>query len=126
MRAFSSSENFPGSAFSRFAEATLRRLALRKKIKSPVPRAIQVATEAGIHIAIISPFDDGRVILDRYELGKKAKDAGALSLESLTPDMADIKFRQAIAMHPGNPARIQEFLSVDIVGELLPGFEDAD
>src|SRR5205823_6223912 len=57
--------------------------------------AIAYATHEGVHIAIISPFEDGRVILDRYELGKKAKDAGALSLESLTPAMGDVKFRQA-------------------------------
>ena len=86
--------------------------------------AIKAATEAGIHVGILSPFEDGRVILDRYELGKKAKDAGALSLESLTPDMADFKFRQAIAMYPNDPARIQEFISTNIVGELLPGIDE--
>ena len=86
--------------------------------------AIQAATAKGIHVGIISPFEDGRVILERYELGQKAKDAGAISLESLTPDMADVKFRQAIAMHLKDPVRIQEYLSTDIVGELLPGFED--
>lgn len=86
--------------------------------------AIKTATDAGVHVAILSPFEDGRVVLERYELGQKAKDAGALSLESLTPDMADVKFRQAIAMHPKSPARIQEFLSTNIVGELLPGVVD--
>lgn len=85
---------------------------------------IRQATQHGIHIGIISPFEDGRVILDRYELGQKAKEAGALSLESLTPDMGDVKFRQAIAMHPDRPDLIQQFLSTNIVGELLPGFED--
>ena len=85
---------------------------------------IKAATEAGIHIGIVSPFDDGRVILERYELGAKAKAAGALSLESLTLAMGDAKFRQAITMHPNNPKRIQTFLSTDIIGELLPGFED--
>lgn len=85
---------------------------------------IKAAAERGIHVGILSPFEDGRVILDRYELGKKAKDAGALSLESLTPDMADLKFRQAIAMHPDDPKRIQEFISTDIVGELLPGIDE--
>lgn len=86
--------------------------------------AIKSATEAGTHVGILSPFDDGRVILDRYELGKMAQNAGALSLESLTPDMGDIKFRMAIAMHPEDPVRIQEVLSTNIIGELLPGFED--
>jgi len=86
--------------------------------------AISMATKAGVHVGILSPFEDGRVNLNRYELGKKAKDAGAISLESLTPDMADVKFRQAIAMHKGNPKRIQEFISMNILGELLPGFED--
>jgi L-asparaginase len=86
--------------------------------------AIKDATEHGIHVGILSPFEDGRVILDRYELGKKAKDAGALSLESLTPDMADLKFRQAIAMHPSDPERIRAFLSTNIVGELLPGIDE--
>ncbi len=86
--------------------------------------AIQAATAAGIHVGIISPFEDGRVILDRYELGKKAKEAGAISLESLTPDMGDVKFRQAIAMHPGRPDLIHKYISTDIIGELLPGIED--
>jgi len=86
--------------------------------------AIQAATDAGIHIGILSPFEDGRVILGRYELGQRAKEAGAISLESLTPDMADVKFRQAIAMHPDNPKQIQEFISTNILGELLPGLED--
>ncbi|MBI4363270.1 MAG: asparaginase [Candidatus Doudnabacteria bacterium] len=88
--------------------------------------ALQRATVAGIHVGILSPFEDGRVNLERYELGKKAKDAGAISLESLTPDMADVKFRQAIALHPNDPGRIQEFISTNIVGELLPGEEDLE
>ncbi len=86
--------------------------------------AVRAATKAGIHVGILSPFEDGRVILDRYELGKLAKDAGALSLESLTPDMADAKFRMAISMYPRDPGRIQQFLSTNIIDELLPGFED--
>jgi L-asparaginase/Glu-tRNA(Gln) amidotransferase subunit D len=85
--------------------------------------AIRMATEAGIHVGIVSPFEDGRVNLTRYELGQEAKDAGAISLESLTSDMADVKFRMAVAMHPKDPARIQTFISTDLVGELLPGFE---
>ncbi len=86
--------------------------------------AIQAAAVAGMHVGIISPFDDGRVILTRYGLGQKAKDAGALSLESLTPAMADVKFRMAIAMHPDKPKRIQQFLSTNILGELLESQED--
>jgi len=88
--------------------------------------AIQMATEDGVHVGILSPFEDGRVNLDRYELGAEAKRAGALSLESLTPAMADAKFRMAIARHPKNPDRIQKFLSTDLVGELLPGVEDEE
>lgn len=87
--------------------------------------AIEAATKSGMHVGILSPFDDGRVVLERYELGAKAKAAGALSLESLTPAMADIKFRQALDMHPNHPDRIQRFLSTDLVGELLGGFEDS-
>ncbi len=86
--------------------------------------AIAAATKAGIHIGILSPFEDGRVILDRYELGQMALEAGAISLESLTPDMADIKFRHAIAMFPDDRDRIQKFISTNIVGELLSGEED--
>lgn len=86
--------------------------------------AIAAATKAGIHVGILSPFEDGRVILDRYELGSLAKEAGAISLESLTPDMADIKFRHAIALWPDDRDRIQEFISTNIVGELLTGIED--
>ena len=83
--------------------------------------AIKLATEAGVHVGILSPFDDGRVILDRYELGSLAKAAGAISLESLTPAMADIKFRQGIALHS---TVLQQFISTNMVGELLEGFED--
>jgi len=83
--------------------------------------AIDAATKKGIHVGILSPFEDGRVDLERYELGQKAKQAGAISLESLTPAMGDVKFRQAIAMHPTQPDRIQKFLSTNILGELLPG-----
>lgn len=86
--------------------------------------AIKAATEKNIHVGIMSPFEDGRVILDRYELGQMVKDAGGISLESLTPDMADIKFRQAIASYPSDPSKIQEFISTDFMGELLPGFEE--
>jgi L-asparaginase/Glu-tRNA(Gln) amidotransferase subunit D len=88
--------------------------------------AIKAATDKGIHVGILSPFEDGRVNLERYELGVKAKAAGALSLESLTPAMADVKFRQAIAMFPQDPKRIQAYLSTNVVGELLPGFEVED
>ncbi|MBI1973793.1 asparaginase [Candidatus Micrarchaeota archaeon] len=85
---------------------------------------IGAATKVGIHIGVLSPFDDGRVVLGRYELGQMAKEAGAISLESLTPDMADLKFRQAIAMFPEDRDRIQEFISTNIIGELLTGKED--
>jgi len=85
---------------------------------------IAAATKAGIHVGILSPFEDGRVILDRYELGSLAKEAGAISLESLTPDMADVKFRHAIALWPDDRERIQEFISTNIIGELLTGIED--
>lgn len=87
---------------------------------------IAMATKKGIHIGILSPFEDGRVNLERYEMGVKAKNAGAISLESLTPDMADIKFRQAIALYPDDPLKIQEFISTNFVNELLPGFEDEE
>jgi L-asparaginase len=86
--------------------------------------AIAAATKAGIHVGILSPFEDGRVILERYELGALAKEAGAISLESLTPDMADIKFRHAIALWPDDRDRIQKFISTNIIGELLTGIED--
>lgn len=86
--------------------------------------AIQQATDAGIHVGIISPFEDGRVNLERYELGQKVMQAGGIGLASLTPDMGDVKFRMAIAMHPTDPAKIKEFIETDIVGELLPGYED--
>ena len=88
--------------------------------------AIAAATKAGIHVGILSPFEDGRVILDRYELGALAKEAGAISLESLTPDMADVKFRHAIALWPDDRERIQKFISTNIIGELLTGIEDQD
>ena len=87
--------------------------------------AIQAATAAGIVVGIVSPFEDGRVILDRYELGAKAKAAGAIGLASVTPAMADVKLRQAIAMHRGHPDRIQRFIETNLVGELLDGYEDA-
>jgi len=86
--------------------------------------AISTATQNGIHVGVVSPFEDGRVTLERYELGQKAKDAGAMSLESLTPAIGDVKFRQAIAMHPERPDLIQRFISTNILGELLQGFED--
>lgn len=88
--------------------------------------AVAYATSQGVYCAILSPFQDGRVILTRYELGQKLKDAGAISLESLTPDMGDVKFRWALAQRPNDPVRIQEFLSTNIVGELLPGIEDEE
>ena len=53
-----------------------------------------------------------------------ALEAGAISLESLTPDMADVKLRQAIAKFPKNQDKIQEFISTNFVGELLSGAED--
>ena len=83
--------------------------------------AIRKATSAGIHVGIVSPFADGKVNLDRYALGKKAKRAGAMSLESLTPAMADAKFRQAISLHPDDAEAIQRYISTDLAGELLRG-----
>ncbi|MEK7649182.1 MAG: asparaginase domain-containing protein [Patescibacteria group bacterium] len=88
--------------------------------------AIAAATRAGMHVGIISPFDDGRVILTRYELGMKAKESGALSLESLTPAMGDVKFRMAIAAYPNQPDDIQSFLSTNFLRELLESQEDDD
>lgn len=71
-------------------------------------------------------FEDGRVVLNRYKLGALAKEAGVISLESLTPDMSDVKFRHAIALWPDDPNRIQEFISSNIIGELLTGVEDKE
>lgn len=86
---------------------------------------IREATAKQIYIGILSPFEDGRVILNRYELGDAVYKAGAISLESLTPDMADVKFRQAIAMFPNDRGSIQKFISTDLTGgELLSGLED--
>lgn len=86
--------------------------------------AIRKATRAGIYVGIVSPFADGKVNLDRYTLGKKAKKAGVMSLESLTPAMADAKFRQAIALYPNDPQGIQKYISTDLAGELLRGKKD--
>lgn len=83
--------------------------------------AIREATEAGTVVGILSPFEDGQIDLDRYELGRKAEEAGAISLESLTPAMASVKLAQAIAMYSGDPEMIQTYISTDIMGELLPG-----
>lgn len=66
----------------------------------------------------------GGVNLDRYELGQKAKEAGAIGMASLTPDMGDVKFRWGIAMHPNDPKALAEYLQTSIVGELLPGLVD--
>ena len=88
--------------------------------------AIRKASEAGMHIAALSPFDDGRINLERYDLGQKARDAGMYSLESMTPDFADFKLRQAIALHGDNRAELQNFLSTDLIGEMLPGLEDEE
>lgn len=87
---------------------------------------IKAATDTGIYVGILSPFEDGRVILDRYEPGQRAKEAGALSLESLTPAMADFKFRQAIAKYPNSREKVQAFIQTDIIGELLPAIEDTE
>lgn len=81
--------------------------------------AIGYATKRRVHIAIASPYPGSQVNLERYQLGRKAKLAGALSLENLTPAMAEVKFRQAVATHPNDRDKIQEFLSTNFVGELL-------
>jgi L-asparaginase len=83
--------------------------------------AIKIATEAGVHVGVVSPFEDGKVNFERYDLGQKVASAGAISLESLTPEMADAKFRQAIAKYPNDPQQIQRFISVDFDEELLRG-----
>lgn len=80
--------------------------------------AIQMASGQGLPVGIISPFEDGVMDLERYELGAEAKKAGAIALSGLTPAMAEIKFRQAIAMFPNNPDLIQKFISKNFVGEL--------
>lgn len=81
--------------------------------------AIDMATKAGVHVGIMSPFADGKVNLERYDLGQKAKKSGAISLKSLTPAMADAKFRQAIALYPNDPKMIQKYIATDLAGELL-------
>lgn len=87
---------------------------------------IAAATKNGIHVGILSPYEEGRIVLERYELGVLALEAGAISLESLTPDMADVKFRQAIAFFPNDREKIQQFISTNILGELLTGTEDSE
>ena len=40
--------------------------------------------------------------------------------------MADLKFRQAIAMFPDDRDKIQKFISTNVAGELLTGTEDTE
>lgn len=84
--------------------------------------AVKYATKKGVAIGVVSPFQDGEVVFERYELGQKAKDAGAISLGTLTPDMADVKFRLGLSMYPKRKhrAKLQKFLLANIVGEQLP------
>lgn len=80
---------------------------------------IAEATSKGIYVGVVSPFEDGTVNLDAYELGAQVKEAGAIGMASLVPAMADIKFRQALWRFPNDPRAIARYCQTDIIGELL-------
>lgn len=82
--------------------------------------AIRMATEKGIPVGILSPFEDGCVDLTRYELGAAAAKAGAISMASLTQPTGDIKFRQGIVQFGSDRAALEQFLATDLMRELLP------
>ena len=85
--------------------------------------AIKQAIDAGIHVALLSAYNGEQVDLESYQMSQMAADMGALTLESLTFDMASFKFRQALAMFPNDPPMIQKYISTNFVGELLSGID---
>lgn len=83
--------------------------------------AIQEVAGAGVYVGTMAPFPDGKMNPDKYELGYKAHQAGAIPLIGLTPPMADVKFRMAIARFGDDRASIERFIATNVVGELLEG-----
>ncbi|OGE79566.1 MAG: hypothetical protein A3G07_00445 [Candidatus Doudnabacteria bacterium RIFCSPLOWO2_12_FULL_47_12] len=88
--------------------------------------AVRLATDQGVHVGVISPFQDGKQNALLYDLGKKARNAGAIDLNRNTYPMAEIKFRKAIAKCQTLPFAdqrkfIQEYVSSDHVGEIPEG-----
>lgn len=88
--------------------------------------AVRIATQHGVPVGVLSPFEDGRVIFQRYSLGYKAQEAGAISLETLTPPMADAKFRHFVGW-PGMVKKnskgrfeiLERLLSLNFTDELV-------
>ena len=83
--------------------------------------AIRHATQKGMLVCIVFPWQPSRVNLDKYRLGKKAKRAGAEGMGSLTPAMAEMKLRQGFAENPGIRRAVIEFLRTEVVDEFMPG-----
>lgn len=82
---------------------------------------IEHATKKGMLVYIQFPWQPSRVNLDKYRLGKKAKEAGAESGGSHTPAMLEMKIRQGLAENKGDRQGTIAFIRKDVVGEFLPG-----
>lgn len=93
---------------------------------------VEDLTDRGIAVAVHSAMWGGVIDMDRYRLGRKAKAAGALSMESAEEAMAEMKFRAALGRFPlrneegervedfdAQRQRMSEFLSANLANELL-------
>lgn len=80
--------------------------------------AIKDAVTRGIPVGIRSAFEGAEFDMQRYDLGKKALKAGAVSLSGLTPAMADVLFRHLTARYGHGSTVIQKYLDDHPIGKL--------
>jgi L-asparaginase len=87
-----------------------------------VANAIQELTQKGILVAIGSQSPNGRVDLNCYVGGRKAKDAGAIGIGDMTLEAATVKLMYLFGTID-SPDEVRKAMAESIAGELSPPHE---
>lgn len=87
-------------------------------IAPDVGDAVRALGEQGVVVAIGSQARHGRVDLDRYAGGRRARECGAVGIEDMTLEAAATKLMYLLGTHGGDVEAVRDLLPVPIAGEL--------
>ncbi len=79
--------------------------------------ALEKLTRKGTVVAVGSQSPHGRVRLERYEAGRRARDAGAVGIGDMTIEAAAVKLMYLLGTH-GDPEIVRRKMAVPLAGEI--------
>jgi L-asparaginase len=87
-------------------------------VSAAVGDAVRQLTERGILVAVGSQAPHGRVDLDRYAGGRRARECGAIGIADMTFEAAATKLMYLLGTHGEDLDAVRRRWSVSIAGEL--------